>query len=173
MPKKKNRKPNSGAAALLQKIAAHGWKQSGAVPEQLSLLVKYVDEEVAASVVNLSANGNAHDNLFEVMMARFDILQKHRKAILTIVAEVKRDPSLLRHLLPAQLEAMRKMLKLAKLKQESAAEFLAPVGLLGVHAIALRSWERDTTKDMAPTMAALDRHLRRAGKMAEIIFRAV
>ncbi|HEU0117189.1 MAG TPA: TetR/AcrR family transcriptional regulator [Alphaproteobacteria bacterium] len=136
----------------------------------LPALVRQTDAEVANSVGKL--HGTPHDKLFEVMMARFDYLQTHRDAILNIMGSVKRDPSLARHLLPAGASSMQAMLALAGLKQDEPKNILAVTGLLAIYAIVLCVWERDESDDMAKTMAALDRHLRRAGKLADILFRA-
>ncbi len=136
----------------------------------LPAIVRQIDAEVARAAGKVS-RGTPHDRLFEVMMARFDILQARRRGILGIMAEVKRDPSLIRILLPAQAKSMQHMLALAGLKPEGIKEVLATGGLLAVYAAALWCWERDDTTDMSRTMATLDRHLRRAGKSADILFR--
>lgn len=139
----------------------------------LTALVVHIDDEVTVTIGKPATKGTARDRLFEVMMARFDVLQKYRPAILGIITAAKRDPSLLRTLIPAQAQAMRKMLALANLKQDGVKEILATAGLLTTYAASLHCWERDDTKDMSRTMATLDKYLRRADKLAEIIFRAI
>ncbi|MDX2027360.1 MAG: hypothetical protein SFW62_01840 [Alphaproteobacteria bacterium] len=139
----------------------------------LPAIVGSMDAQTAAAFGKAGPQGAPHDRLFEVMMARFDALQEHRRAILGIIASARRNPKLARPLLPAQLQAMEKMLTLARLKPGGPAAPLAAAGLLAVYAFALCSWRGDNSSDMAKTMAALDRALRHAGKAAEILFRAV
>jgi AcrR family transcriptional regulator len=141
------------------------------VNDVLVALVARVDDEVATAIRRPLSKGTARDRLFEVMMARFDILQKHRSAFLKIIAAIKRDPSLARILLPAQTQAMQKMLTLAGLKQDGVKQLMATTGLMVIYGASLHGWERDESKDMARTMAALDRYLRYADKGAEILFR--
>jgi AcrR family transcriptional regulator len=192
MPKTQNDTHTKLVTAALKLAASHDWKQitleqaakAAKVPaaqavklfptanDLLTAIVARIDGETAASVGKPLTQGTAHDRLFEVMMARFDVLQKHRPAIRRIIAATKHDPSLACILLPAHKEAMRKMLALSALKEEGIKEALAIAGLLAIYAASLYSWERDDTKDMAQTMAVLDRNLRRADKLATLLFRA-
>lgn len=137
----------------------------------LPALVRQTNAKTADALGKAGPHGAAHDRLFEVMMARFDILQENRRAILNIMADIRRDPRPLRFLLPAETEAMRRMLTLARLTPEGPGEPLAVAGLLGVYGFALCTWQRDSSPDMSKTMAALDKALRQAGKLAEILFR--
>ncbi len=160
--------------AKAAKVLAHDAQKTFAnLNDILPAIVEKIDGDVAKAVGRPLSSGTPHDRLFEVMMARFDILQKHRKAILGIIASVKRDPSLARNLMPAQAKALQKMLAIAGLQQDGVKQVLATVGLLAVYVASLRSWERDQTRDMTPTMAVLDRYLRRAGKLAEIVFSTI
>jgi AcrR family transcriptional regulator len=137
----------------------------------LPALVDYISLQTASSVGTPDLSAAAHDRLFEVMMARFDVLQLHRKAILNIIAETKRNPSLVRHLLPAQSEAMQLMLSLAGFQSAGPKQSLAITGLLVIYGVVLWSWEKDESADMSKTMARLDRYLRFAEKGAKILFR--
>jgi len=192
MPKTNQNSEKKICAAALRLTASHGWSpltlehiaKTAKIPVAqvkklcadknalLSLLVRYIDDNVKAAVGKPDMRATSHDRLFEVMMARLDILQTHRKTILDIIAETKRDPSLARILLPAQHQAMQNMLALAGLKEEGIKQFFATTGLLTIYVGVLCQWERDETKDMSKTMATLDRYLRRAEKAAEIFFRA-
>ncbi len=194
MPKPKP-KPDTNhklVTAALKLTAMHDWNQltleqiakaaKVPVPQAIKLfattndilaaIVTYIDDKTASAIGKPLTQGTARDRLFEVMMARFDILQTHRAAIRNIITAVKRDPSLTRILLPAHARAMQAMLALSGLKQNGLKEVLATAGLLAIYGATLHSWEHDDTKDMSRTMAALDGHLKRADKLAEIVFRA-
>lgn len=135
----------------------------------LPALIRRTGREVAAAVGG-PARALTHDRLFEVMMARFDILQSHRAAILGIINAVRRNPALARAIVPAEAQAMRAMLVLAGFKGTGIEEIFAAAGLLAIYALALCRWARDDSPDMAKTMALLDRSLRRGGKLAELLF---
>jgi hypothetical protein len=68
---------------------------------------------------------------------------------------------------------MGTMLDLADLKPEGLREAMAYTGLMAVYYRALCVWRHDETADMAKTMAALDRALKQAESVAEIIFRTL
>jgi AcrR family transcriptional regulator len=139
----------------------------------LPAIVRQIDREVIAAVGKSGPKGEPHDRLFEVMMARFDALQSHRAGILAILDGLRADPASARLIAPAQWQSMQAMLDLAAMKTgEGPKASLATAGLLGIYYWTLCCWRRDETRDMAKTMAALDRGLRRAGRVAEIIFRA-
>ncbi|MFY9287636.1 MAG: TetR family transcriptional regulator [Alphaproteobacteria bacterium] len=137
----------------------------------LPAFIRYMDQETASHISKPSLRAPPHDRLFDVLMTRFEILQKHRTAILKLADEVKRDPSLLRLTLPTEIKAMQKVLHLAGLHEEGPQELIATTGLLALYGIVLCTWQNDQTHDLSKTMATLDRHLRYAGKIADIIFR--
>lgn len=137
----------------------------------LPAIVGQFDRETKAALGKTATGTTPHDRLFEIMIARFDVLQKHRAALLRIITEVKRNPSLARHIFPSQIKTMKTMLDLAKLKQTGPKELLATFGLYTIFILTLHTWERDESKDMSKTMSALDRYLRRAEKLADILLR--
>ena len=104
-------------------------------------------------------------------MARFDVLQRHRKGILGIVGDTSRDPAVLSVLLPAHLAAMRQMLAISKIVLPKALpEALAATALLAVYYRTMWRWRRDESSDMAATMATLDQGLRGVAFTAERLF---
>jgi len=137
--------------------------------EILPLLVEYFDSEVSRAIGKNLEKGTPEDRLFEVMMARFDVIQSHRTALLRFLHSVKHDPSPLRFLVPAQMKSMQKMLCIAGLGQEEPQNTLAVLGLGAVYLASLYCWQKDHSKDMTATMASLDRGLKRAEKLAKIV----
>lgn len=195
MPKK-NTKPDIEtkiATAALRLAARQGWarltleditraakispapakKHFAGKNDILPAIVRFVDAETAASVGKPDLKVPPRDRLFEVMMARMDVLQEHRRAILSIMEEVRRNPSLFRRLLPAEAEAVRNMLKLAGLGSKGPREIFTVAGLLGIYGLTLCRWSGDSSSDMAKTMAVLDRSLRRVDPIVEILFRVL
>lgn len=137
----------------------------------LPMLVHYISDETEAAVGKPSAKSAPYDRLLDVLMTRFEILQKHRKAILNLTEYLKHDPKAACLLVPAEAEAMRTALDLAGLKQPQTQEIVSVAGLLLIYGLTLCTWQKDESKDLSKTMATLDRNLRRAEKVAEILFR--
>jgi len=139
--------------------------------EILPAIVRTVTAETIDAIPKPGKRVTAHDRLFEVMMARFDILQKHRKAILSVMEESFRDSKMTCVLLPAQMQAMRETLTFSELAHRGMYQQMATAGLWVVYVATLRVWRYDETIDMTKTMAVLDRNLRLAEKVSDIIFR--
>ena len=120
----------------------------------LTGIIRHFDDLVSQSIGQMDYNDSLHNRLFEVMMARFDVLQHYRLAILNIMAAARRTPTLARIILMAQWHSMSKMLGLSGISEQQP---WTVGGLLSLYGLVLYSWRRDETADMAKTMAALDR----------------
>jgi ubiquinone biosynthesis protein COQ9 len=68
------------------------------------------------------------------------------------------------------MKSMQTMLKIAGLLQDESRNAMSAFGLGAIYVASLYSWQKDESKDMTATMAALDRHLKRASKLAELLF---
>ena len=137
----------------------------------LPLLIRSVTAEVAAPIGAPSLQDSQRDRLFEVLMARFDVLQRHRVAVQNVLRATRRDRRILCALLPAQREAMGEMLALAGIESQGWRRPMMVAGLATLYAVVLGRWTRDTTPDMAKTMALLDRALGYADKIGTILTR--
>ncbi len=167
--------------AALAMIAADGWRSAtmgeialrGGValadlyalfpsrPHLLAALLARTDRRVLAAPV-ADATENPRDRLFDVLMRRFDALQPHKEAYLRLMRELPFDPPAMLALLLRLRRAMRWMVEAAGLSASGAAGLLRTRGLALIYLNALRIWAGDDSPDMARTMAALDRDLRRA-----------
>ncbi len=112
-------------------------------------------------------SGAPHDILFDIFMARFDVMQKHRNAIEGIADAARQDRALSWALASATMDGAYLIIDRAKFKKP--ARPMLALGLFCVYSWAFFAWRRDTSRDMAKTMAALDRALRLAGKAEELI----
>ncbi len=193
MPQTKKNSKNKIVLAALKILARQGWdkltldqvaraakislaqvkKDFHDGDDLIAAIAQYVGAEALVTVGKLDKNASVKDRLFEIMMARFDVLQQHRAAFLKIMDAMQRNPSLLRRFLPVQFEAMKAMLRFAGATQKKSHEAFSIAGLSGIYALTLCVWRNDNSADLSRTMAALDRYLRRAGMGAEILFRSL
>ena len=81
----------------------------------LQLISKYVDY-LLINKMKFLENSSTKDMLFEVLMARFDILEANRKAFLEIYKILKKNPQQFIKLLPIFLESMIITAELSKYK---------------------------------------------------------
>lgn len=121
-------------------------------------IVAYIDAQTVANAGGFDGESPPRDRLFEILMARFDIMQSHRQGLLAIAEACRQSPALGLAVLRQQWMAMRTMLRIAELEPDAAHT----AGLLALYHHVLRGWMRDSSADMAKTMATLDRALTRA-----------
>ncbi len=129
---------------------------------------RLVDRSV---IERVSANpeGSERDRLFDVLMERFDVLNEHRGGVKSILQSFRTDPKVAVASLPHLGRSMVWMLEAAGIDANGPRGAATALGLTGVYLCALKSWMDDDSEDMGKTMAALDRGLERAEKVAEIL----
>jgi nucleoside-diphosphate-sugar epimerase len=155
------------AVARAAKIAPAALKKRFAAPADfIPVIAAEIDREAFKSA---GKTGAPHDILFDLLMARFDIMQKHRNAILNMQAFAYRDRMLARALACATWDGAYRVIDAAGL--ETPRRIVLAAGIAAVYGCAFIAWRGDHSRDMAKTMAALDRALRWAGKAAELMTR--
>jgi AcrR family transcriptional regulator len=112
------------------------------------------DEERADERTN---EQQPRDQLFDVVMTRFDVLGPYRTALKSIYTSGPADFSLAQPYLSSQYW----MLQAAGIGTDGAVGGLRVAGLALTYASVFRVWLDDDDPGLARTMAALDRRLRR------------
>ena len=172
-------------SAALTLAATKGWRSTSladiAVEADVSLAEAYAAYPTKAAILTgllsqtdqqvLSEGGiddqePVRDRLFDVLMRRFDALEPHKPAVAAILRDLPLDPSSLIVALPNFALSMAWMLEAAGLSSTGLAGAIRIKGLALVYLNALRIWLNDDSEDMARTMAAVDRGLRRAESCA-------
>lgn len=137
-------------------------------PTRAHLLVKFLDRLDAANLSGLTVSdeGSARDRLFEVLMRRFDLLNQKRDAVHAVMTGVTRDPPSAAMLACRVGRSAAALLGAAGLSAEGLIGFARVQGLKAVMACALKAWMNDDSADLSKTMAALDKALARAERLA-------
>ncbi len=125
--------------------------------EILTAFVKQVDREVLSNAPAPQPDESQRDALFEVIMARLDILAPYKSALSSIVKSGETELPMIRTLFSSQAW----MLQAANIDSDGPIGGLRTAGLASVYASVLRTWLEDDDPGLARTMAALDRKLRR------------
>jgi len=136
-------------------------------PSKQAILKAYsrkVDMAVLAETEN--PEGPAKDRLFDVLMRRLDKLDPHKAGLQRIAEDTARDPLAMACSLARLDRSMAAMLEAAGISAAGLAGLLRVKGLSAVYLHGLRAWFRDDSPDKAKTMAALDRALGRADRLA-------
>ncbi len=131
----------------------------------LSAFVRAVDDAVLASIEDVARDDAKRDQLFEIVMARFDALAPYKTALKSISADASADPVLIRALIASQAW----MLEAVGIGADGLHGGVRVAGLAGVYASVYRTWLGDDDPGLARTMAALDRRLRRGERTLSAI----
>lgn len=141
-------------------------------------LLDRVDERATASFDAEPVDGSSvRDRLFDLLMRRFDALAHAdgpdaataRAGMTAVIRHQARDPKAALCLMPRLMRAMASALEMAGPGSRGPCGALRVKGLALVYADALRAFLDDDGADMAKTMAALDRGLRRAEGAARFL----
>ena len=137
----------------------------------LSALFRRIDAAVMAAEDASAREGSARDRLFDVLMRRFDALGPYREALANIIDVQARDPLAAVCGLARLGRSMACMLEAAGFSTSGLRGALRIKALSAAYLATLRVWLHDDSPDMAPTMAALDRHLGRLDNLAKCLSR--
>jgi AcrR family transcriptional regulator len=172
--------PDRVIDAALALIATQGWRQVSLAavageagvpvlqvyrlfPSRTAILcgfVRRVDEAVLAEPVDGEAGEKPRDRVFDLLMRRFDALRSHRAALEVLQRDLLRDPVTALALGGAALCSMRLMLEAAGIATHGIGGVIAVKLTAAAYVATGRTWLRDESPDLAPTMAQLDRRLR-------------
>ncbi len=137
--------------------------------DKTDILVAYgrmIDKKVLEAYAEPDPSMNERDRLFEIFMERFDILNDNREALVSILKSFITDPKQAVISLPHLGRSMSWMLEAAGIDTSGIKGAIKVTGLTIIYLDVLRAWVKDDTRDMAKTMAALDRDLNRAVQAA-------
>jgi len=138
----------------------------------LAAFVRHIDKQVLANAPVPQDGESQRDALFEVIMARFDVLEPYKSALRSVVGSGEVELSMIRRVLASQ----GWMLQAAGIDADGPAGAMRTAGLASVYASVFRTWLDDDDPGLARTMATLDRRLR-SGETAmmglDSAFRAV
>ncbi|HVV93930.1 MAG TPA: TetR/AcrR family transcriptional regulator [Hyphomicrobiales bacterium] len=144
----------------------------GAVPSKGAILAGFsrrIDQQV------LSGRDEAADpfaepareRLFDILMRRFDALAPHRPAIRNAVEGLRRDPMFAVAWNRVMVNSAQWMLAAAGIEETGALGGARAQALALLYGRVLSVWLGDEDPGLAKTMAALDRALRRAERLAD------
>lgn len=125
--------------------------------EVLAAFVRAVDDAMLTALPEVGGDDLKRDQLFEIVMARFDALAPYKAALKSISADSSADMALIKALAASQAW----MLEAAGIGSGGIDGGVRVAGLATVYASVYRTWLHDDDPGQARTMAVLDRRLRR------------
>lgn len=131
----------------------------------IGLLINEVDRQVLSGGP-VEADEAIRHRLFDMLMRRFDALNRNRDGVLALLREGRKDPVAVLCTAPRLMRSMAMTLGAAGVSTSGLRGLARVNGLAAVYGYAVRAWLNDDSPDMAATMAALDKALATAGVIA-------
>ncbi len=135
-------------------------------PAILAGFVRRMDVAMLEGATPDDTSETPHDLVFDTLMRRFDAMAPYRGAIRVLVREGATMPMTGLATAAALTRSMRWALQTARVDTTGVAGAVRIRALGAAYLATLRVWLGDDTADLARTMAALDKNLRRAGTWA-------
>lgn len=144
-------------AAAGMAVPAQGPLSVWAIVEDI---LSSLDAEVAKDAASRLSPDRWRDNLFELLMTRFDQMQGAREAYGDILPATLARPVRAGHRLSRRLLAtMDDILQAARVPLDRARRPLAVAALTTIYLSLVDTWRQDESADLAKTMAAVDKRL--------------
>ena len=158
-------------ALSIQEILKNNTKKKINIKSKVDLLKninRYVDDILIKETKSLE-NSSTKDMLFEVLMKRFDILQKNRESYIEIYKAFKKTPQYFIKLLPSFLESMIVTAELANFNVNGLKGSVRLNGLIFIYFLTFFQWLDDQNSSLEKTMAELDKNLHQAEKFGKLL----
>jgi len=129
-------------------------------------MIGRIDAQVFGGLDDDPLDGTTKDKLFDILMRRFDAMEGHRDALRAMSRDARRDPLGTACLGTRLLKSMALSLQATGVSPEGCMGVLKSKALMAIHLNAFRVWLADEDPGLAATMAALDKSLAHAEKIA-------
>ena len=126
----------------------------------LNKFSEMIDQEVLSSVQLNELNENdVKDNLFELIMTRFEKLNPYKDTLKIILKDIKTDPESLRSLYKKIFNSLDFYMELSNAKNFYFFDLIKSNIFFLIYSFVFRIWLEDNSKDMNSTMKELDKLL--------------
>ncbi len=183
--------PRQAIKSALELAASRGWNRTSLgdiaadakvplaelrkiFPSKAAILDAFsaqIDAEVLAAPDPDMADRPTPERLFDVLMRRFDALGPYKEGVRAVVRGATCDPEALIWGSLSLRHSMTWMLEAAGLNAAGLSGRMRVKGLALIYLAAMSVWFRDDTEDMAQTMAAFDRQLKRVDRIMGVVCR--
>ena len=125
----------------------------------LSEYSKMIDQDVEAIIdIEDFKDSSVKDNLFELLMCRFDSMNKYKKALQKII-ESGKDPILVKNIMCNVMNSLDFYLEFSGAYDGTFFDNFKKKTFLLIYAYCFKIWLKDNSNDLSHTMSELDRLL--------------
>ena len=122
---------------------------------------QYFDDQILKGIKSIEKS-TPKDMLFEILMLRFDLLNRYRKSILKIFNIFKYQPKNFVMLLPSFINSIALMASAANIETKGIKGNIKLKGILVIYFSTFLIWIKDDNSSLDKTMNTLDNYLERA-----------
>ena len=133
----------------------------------LKNLNKYFDYLLKENLSTLEESSKK-DMLFEVFMARLDILNQYRPSIKKLIKFFLKNPNEFFHVTPTFIDSIVLMSTLSNIDIDGLKGLSKLKIIFVLYIITIYSWNNDETDSLEKTMTALDKYLSNLDKYLKI-----
>lgn len=135
----------------------------------LALLGRQIDRRVLEVIGEPDPAEQIRDQLFDILMERYEVLNDYRPGLIAIMESFRFDPKQALISCPHLCRSMTWMLEVAGEETSGIRGAIRVAGFTGIYLKTLRVWRDDESPDLARVMAALDKDLGRAEQVANTL----
>ena len=131
--------------------------------EFLESFSEMIDNKVLASIDKDEFNKNSiKDNLFELIMLRFENLNHYKTGLKILLSDLKKSPVELKKIMKKVMDSMDLFLEIANVKNNYLMDFIKVNIIFIIYSYVFNVWLDDQSSEMSKTMAELDKWLSKA-----------
>ncbi|MAH78942.1 MAG: hypothetical protein CBE14_002525 [Rickettsiales bacterium TMED254] len=136
----------------------------------LIIFSEYIDEEVMKNVdINDLKDNSVRDNLFELLMLRFEKLQPFKTSLRILLNDLKSKPRDLKEIYKKIINSLDFYMEISNSKKNFIFDLIKLNSIFLIYSLTFKTWLNDESKDMSITMAELDKWLSKAEHYSEKI----
>ena len=122
-----------------------------------------IDEQVIKEVdLNEFNQNSVKDNIFELIMIRFEKLSPYKKSLDILLKQLRSKPKTLKKLAKKIFNSLDLFLEISNAKNNYVFDFLKLNIMFIIYGYTFKIWLEDDSKDMGKTMAEVDKWLSEA-----------
>ena len=122
-----------------------------------------IDNKVLANIDKDEFNKNSiKDNLFELIMLRFENLNHFKTGLKILLSDLKKSPVELKKTMKKVLDSMDLFLEIANVKNNYLMDFIKVNIIFIIYSYVFNVWLDDQSSEMSKTMVELDKWLSKA-----------
>lgn len=135
--------------------------------ELLVNINRYFDYLLKKNLIDLEES-SPKDMIFEIIMARLDILNGYRNSILNLTKFFSSNPQYFIKLIPSFVESVIFMSSLGNIKIDGVKGAMRVKSIFVLYIFILNSWYSDNNESLEKTMTNLDKYLTNLDKILNL-----